>query len=539
MNYILRQKVILKAIFLAIAIVGCFNLFPKFALAATYYWYGGAGNWSDYTNHWSNNSGNSPASPAEAMPGAGDSVIFDSNSGAGTSAVDAGFGGAITNLTTSAGYTGTISLSINLAVSGTFTLGAGTYSANAKTTTVTGLVSINAGTYQASTAAQTFNGGLTIAGGTFTGSSGLVSATNVTLSSGTLTAPSGAFNVSGDWSISGGTFTAGSRNTVTFNGSGAQTITSGGKSFNSIVIINASASGVSFADRLQTAYLYVPPDGAVLKFSAASAVAPHTISTLLDISGGTSKITLGPSVAATTWYLSPPANTSLNAVIVSYSNSDKAITATNSTDGTNNVNWTFPSGALPTYFTVGSFISTDFLPSSGSSMINYFTYTATIPAGTSIGFQFSVDGAYWYSASGSSGALTSLSDGTNTIDLSALGWKGPGFYYRTVLKSNDGSNTPSLDSVTLGYLDFDGTYYTYNTSGNFTSTNLFSGIGGVFSIDSFAYNMISLPPGASGTVQFSQDNTNWFNSAGTPGGTNAFSVGTNTINLAGLVWSGV
>jgi hypothetical protein len=55
------------------------------------YWYGGSGNWSDYTNHWSNNSGNSPASPAGAAPSTTDDVVFDtaSHSGAYTVTIDA------------------------------------------------------------------------------------------------------------------------------------------------------------------------------------------------------------------------------------------------------------------------------------------------------------------------------------------------------------------------------------------------------------------------------------------------------------------
>lgn len=55
---------------------------PSSASAATLYWYGGTGNWSDYTHHWSNNSGNSPASPASAVPATTDNVIFDINSNA-------------------------------------------------------------------------------------------------------------------------------------------------------------------------------------------------------------------------------------------------------------------------------------------------------------------------------------------------------------------------------------------------------------------------------------------------------------------------
>ena len=44
------------------------------------YWYGGSGNWSDHTNHWSNNSGNSPSSPLGHTPTSSESVIFDANS---------------------------------------------------------------------------------------------------------------------------------------------------------------------------------------------------------------------------------------------------------------------------------------------------------------------------------------------------------------------------------------------------------------------------------------------------------------------------
>jgi alpha-tubulin suppressor-like RCC1 family protein len=44
-----------------------------------YYWYGDNGNWSD-VNHWSFNSGNSPANPATCLPSLSDTVIFDANS---------------------------------------------------------------------------------------------------------------------------------------------------------------------------------------------------------------------------------------------------------------------------------------------------------------------------------------------------------------------------------------------------------------------------------------------------------------------------
>lgn len=47
---------------------------------ASVYWFGGTGNWSDHTNHWSNNSGNSPVSLHGSVPGNDDNVIFDSAS---------------------------------------------------------------------------------------------------------------------------------------------------------------------------------------------------------------------------------------------------------------------------------------------------------------------------------------------------------------------------------------------------------------------------------------------------------------------------
>jgi hypothetical protein len=44
---------------------------------ANVYWFGNGGNWSDQANHWSNNSGNVPASLHGAAPGTDDNAIFD------------------------------------------------------------------------------------------------------------------------------------------------------------------------------------------------------------------------------------------------------------------------------------------------------------------------------------------------------------------------------------------------------------------------------------------------------------------------------
>jgi len=78
----------------------------------------------------------------------------------------------------------------------------------------------------------------------------------------------------------------------------------------------------------------------------------------------------------------------------------------------------------------------------------------------------------------------------------------------------------------------------YYTSGNWTSVNLLFGET-VTSIDSFVYNLSVKPANTDATIQFSQDNTNWYNSAGVLDGTDTLTTGVdNTINLSGLVWSG-
>ena len=78
----------------------------------------------------------------------------------------------------------------------------------------------------------------------------------------------------------------------------------------------------------------------------------------------------------------------------------------------------------------------------------------------------------------------------------------------------------------------------YVSSGNFTSTNLLSGLT-VGSINSFVYNLSAKPSGTGATVQFSQNNTNWYNSSGTLDGTDTLTTGTdNTIDLSGLGWLG-
>jgi len=77
----------------------------------------------------------------------------------------------------------------------------------------------------------------------------------------------------------------------------------------------------------------------------------------------------------------------------------------------------------------------------------------------------------------------------------------------------------------------------YYSSGSLISINLLSGQT-VTEINSFGYVVSSIPAGTGLRVQFSQDNSTWKNSAGTIGGWDTLAVGTNSISLSALGWSG-
>ena len=77
----------------------------------------------------------------------------------------------------------------------------------------------------------------------------------------------------------------------------------------------------------------------------------------------------------------------------------------------------------------------------------------------------------------------------------------------------------------------------YDSPGTITSINLLPGEK-VTSIDDFEYNASAIPSGTSLKVQFSTDNTSWYNSAGTIDGWDTLSQGTANISLSGLSWSG-
>ncbi len=120
---------------------------------ANAYWVGGAGDWSDATNHWATTSGGAPG--AGNLPDATTNVFFDATSGAVAVAIDTAV--TIGSLTIN-GYTGTITQNANLTItnsggqSGNYSqTSAATFTATTpgtNTFSATGSFSVTAGTFR-------------------------------------------------------------------------------------------------------------------------------------------------------------------------------------------------------------------------------------------------------------------------------------------------------------------------------------------------------------------------------------------------------
>jgi len=152
------------------------------ALALT--WDGGGvdNNWSTCEN-WS----------SDTCPGSGDALTFNSTS-TKDSVVDASFGGVITSINITTGYSGTVSLSRSLQTSSTFTHSVGTFTANAETLDVNGAFSTTGGTFNASSGTMFFGSSFTTgASATFNHNSGTI--TIDTANGSTITCNSKTYNL--------------------------------------------------------------------------------------------------------------------------------------------------------------------------------------------------------------------------------------------------------------------------------------------------------------------------------------------------------
>jgi hypothetical protein len=111
----------------------------------------------------------------------------------------------------------------------------------------------------------------------------------------------------------------------------------------------------------------------------------------------------------------------------------------------------FTPEASATYPAAGTLVSTNLLAGEDVALITSFGYhVSSLPAGTGLRVRFSQDGTQWYDAAGTAGAWETMAAGTQTIDLSGLGWSGDSFSYQMEFTS-DGSATPVLESITVAW----------------------------------------------------------------------------------------
>ncbi|MCX5680263.1 MAG: hypothetical protein NTZ95_06420, partial [Candidatus Omnitrophica bacterium] len=175
---------------------------------------------------------------------------------------------------------------------------------------------------------------------------------DITISGAKLSAGSSSITLYGDWiSSNGGIFTPGSGTVTLSNATLAQSVTSGGNSFNVIAIANTHAGDVTFVDTLKTNELQATGGVNGVKkiwFSAALIGAPNTINTHFDVNGVPGyKIELAPIALNTPWFLDAPSGTTMNYIKVGYSQQASvrgSITALNSDNlGGNNAYWNISS----------------------------------------------------------------------------------------------------------------------------------------------------------------------------------------------------
>jgi len=92
------------------------------------------------------------------------------------------------------------------------------------------------------------------------------------------------------------------------------------------------------------------------------------------------------------------------------------------------------------------------------------------------------------------------------------------------------------NSLYTDFIEITVNYFAYASDANLVSANLLEGKD-VTSVDYFDYNITALPSGTALKVQFSQDNSSWFDSSGTENGLDTMSLGYNSIDLSSLGWT--
>ena len=261
---------------------------------------------------------------------------------------------------------GTVNASnYNITTGGDFTLSSGTFNAGSATITIGANWDSSGGTFTPGSSTAIFNAtdsdntiastGSTLNNIQFNNSSGTWTLQDALDVNGNLIVTAGIFstnnqniNVAGNWSNSG-TFIAGT-GTVTFDGTTAQSITSGGSAFNTLAITNSS-SNITFADSLTATNFTCSTASVDMKFNAGST---YTI-TNLTLNGSSGNLITLDSTSTThnpadRWNLNVSGTQSLSYVDASDSEASggSLISCTNicTEVNDNNVNWTFGEVAI-------------------------------------------------------------------------------------------------------------------------------------------------------------------------------------------------
>lgn len=201
-----------------------------------------------------------------------------------------------------------------------------------------------------------------------------------------------------------------------------------------------------------------------------------------------------------------------------------------------------PALAEASYYAEGTVLSTNMLSGASSvTAIASVTVTTTLPANTAVKIKYSQDNVNFYNAAGTQEGWDTCAAGTNTIDISALGWSTSIFYYKLQLSTTDSAATPVASDVQVNYTgssvpDPPSTTH-YQRQGTLLSTNVLSGAENVTAISSVTVTT-TIPGGATVKIKYSQDNVNFYNAAGTQEGWDTCAAGTNTIDVSALGWTG-
>jgi hypothetical protein len=115
--------------------------------------------------------------------------------------------------------------------------------------------------------------------------------------------------------------------------------------------------------------------------------------------------------------------------------------------------WLIKTGRLGDYYLNGILNSNNLIQDRNSCSINTINYFSEIPSNTELRIQFSKYKANWYNSLGVVDGWDPLINGANSIDLSALDWKGSEFYYK-IFFGSDGTKTPVLSYINLSYKQY-------------------------------------------------------------------------------------